>query len=74
MNYLISRLFPPKALQHQKRYLRRGLYKSRDTKIRDFICLIGEMVEYLDKLPSFGAVQCLPEDEILKIVEFSLLK
>ena len=32
------------------------------------------MVEYLEKLPSFGEVQRLPEDEIIKLVDFSLPK
>ena len=32
------------------------------------------MVEYLEKFPPFRAGQCLPEDEILELVEFSLLK
>ena len=71
---LISHLFPPKALQRQKRYHGRGLYKPHSTNIRDFICHIAEIVEYLKKFPSFGAGQRLPEDEILKLVEFSLPK
>ena len=33
MKDLIYHFFPPKALQHQKRYLRRGIYKPCDTKI-----------------------------------------
>ena len=32
------------------------------------------MVEYLKKIPPFGAGQRLPEDDILDLVEFSLLK
>ena len=47
MKNLITYLFPPKALQRQKRYLRRGLYKSWGTKIREFICKIGGIVDYL---------------------------
>ena len=53
MKYLIPNLFPPKDLWRQNRYLRRGLYKPRDTKIWDFICQIDNMIEYLEKfLPS----------------------
>ena len=43
MNYelvikeLTTHFFPRKEIHIQKRYLRRGLYKPRDTKIRDFI-------------------------------------
>ena len=72
MKDLISHIFPPKALQRQKRYLRRGVYKSCDTNIRYFICHIDKMVNYLGKFPPFGAVQSLSEDEILDLVEFSL--
>ena len=32
------------------------------------------MVDYLEKFPPFGAGQCLPEDKILKLVEFSVPK
>ena len=74
MKYLISHFFPPKAPQRQKRYLRRGLYKPRDTKILYFICRIGNMVEYLDNFPPFGVVQCLQYEEILELVDLSLPK
>ena len=33
MEDLITDLFPPNALQRQKRYLRRGVYKTHKTKI-----------------------------------------
>ena len=72
MKDLISHLFPPKALQRQKRYLRRGLHRTCDTKIRDFIYCIDEMVECLKKFPPFREVKRLPDDEILELVEFSL--
>ena len=74
MKDLISHFFFPKALQRQKRYLRRGLYKPRDTKIQDFICRIDNIVEYLKKLPPLGAGQRLPNDDILNMVELSLRK
>ena len=74
MKDLISHFFPPKSLQRQKRYLRRGLYKPSGTKIRDFICRINEIVEYLDNFPPFRAGQRLPGDEILNLVKFSIPK
>ena len=74
MKDLISHSFPPKALQRHKRYLRRGLYKPRDIKIREFICCIDEMVKYLEEFPPFGAGQCLTEDYILELVELSPLE
>ena len=74
MKYLISHFFPPNALQLQKRYLGRGMYKPCDTKIWHFICRIDNMVKYLDKFPPFGVGQRLPEDDILEMVELSLPK
>ena len=74
MKDLISHLFLPRALRRQKRYLRRGMYKPRDTNIQDCICFIYNMVEYLENFPPLWAVQRLPEDEILDLVEFSLSK
>ena len=52
---LIFHFFPPKVIQRQNRYLRRGVYKPRDNKIRYLIRSIEEMVEYLKKFPPFGA-------------------
>ena len=68
MKDLIFHFFPPKALQRQKSYLRRGLSKPPNTNIRDFFLCIGKMVEYLEKLPLFKASQRLPEDDILELV------
>ena len=55
MKDLITHVFLSKALQRQKRYLQRDLYKPRNTTIRDFICRIDKMVDYLDNFPPFGA-------------------
>ena len=60
MKELISHFFPPKVLHRQKRYLSRGLYKPRDTKIQYFISRINDMSEYLEKLPPFREGQHLP--------------
>ena len=72
MKYLIIHFFPPKALQRQKRYQRRGIYKPHGTKIREFIYRIDDMVEYLENFPPFVSNQDLPEDKILYMAEFSL--
>ena len=50
------------------------MYKTRDTKIQYFICSIDDMVDYLGKLPPFGAGHRLLEENILKLVDFSLPK
>ena len=59
---LITNLFPLKVLQFQKRYLRRVLYNPRETNIRDLIFWINEMVEYLEKFPTFVDWKCLLDD------------
>ena len=58
---MISNLFTPKALQHQKICLHRGLYKPRKINICDFIFRINKIIGYLDHFPSFGENQGLPE-------------
>ena len=68
MEDFIAHFFPSKVLKSQKRYLRRGLYKPCDRNIREFICRIDEMVEYLEKFLPFGTGQHLPDDEILMLV------
>ena len=57
--------FPPKVLQPQKIYLRRGLYNLHDTKIRKFICRVEKIVENLDKFPPIGMNQGFLEEEII---------
>ena len=64
-----------KALQHQKRYMRRFLRKPFDMKVQDFVSRMGELNEYLTSFPSATpgiAATKLPEDEVLDILEFSM--
>ena len=72
MKYLISLFFPPEALQIHKRYLRRGLYNPRGTKIQEFVCHIDKMVEYLEKFLPLDIYQGLPNNKILDSMGFSL--
>ena len=74
MKDLISHFFLPNTLQHQKRYLRRGLYKTCNKKIKDFIFRIDDMAEYLKKFLPSGDRQRLPRNDILEILELSLPK
>ena len=57
MKDLIYHFFTPKALQLQNMFLRRGMYKPCDTKIRDLICCIDKLVKYIENFPPFGAGQ-----------------
>ena len=54
---IITHFFLPKALQCQKRYLIRGIYKPRDTKIRNFVCTIDKILKYLQKLPPLSLIR-----------------
>ena len=72
MEDLITDLFPPNALRRQKRCLQRGVYKTRKTKIWEFIFRVEKMVDYLKKFPPFWIGQGLLDDEILQLVEFLL--
>ena len=72
MKGFINNFFLSKALQRQKRYLQRGLYNPCYKNIRDFIFRIDKIVEYLEKFPPFGVVQCLFYDQILELVEFPI--
>ena len=69
---LVEHFFPPKALQREKRYLCRGLYKPKDCPVRDFVCRVNEILEYLSKFPPFANNQGLPEDEVIELIEFAL--
>ena len=69
MKDLITHIFPPKALQIQNRYLQRGVYKTCDTNIRNFVRRIDKIVEYLNNFLLFGSNRGLPESEILDIVK-----
>ena len=69
MKDIITHLFPPKELQIQNRYLQRGVYKTRDTNIRNFVRRIDKIVEYLNNFLLFGSNRGLPESEILDIVK-----
>ena len=67
MKDLITHLSPTKALQNQKRYLRRGMYKTHETKIWVFICRVYDMVENLKEFPPFGIGRGLPDYDILEL-------
>ena len=70
-NSLVEYFFPPNALITQKRYMRRFMRKSRETKIRDFYVRVLEMNNRCDKFPPFGLNQKMANDEIKEIIEFA---
>ena len=63
-------VLPLKALQTQKRYMRRMLRKPQGMKIRDYFGRYLELNNYLDMFPPFKENQKMPIDEILEHAEF----
>ena len=71
MMSLTEHVFPKRALQTQKRYKRRFLWKTREVTVRDFMVRLQEMNLYLQKFPEYVPGKELPEDELLDIAEFA---
>ena len=65
-------VLPHKALQTQKRYMRRVLRKPQGMKIRDYFGRYIELNEYLKEFPPFQVDQQLPNDEVLEHAEFAI--
>ena len=65
-------VLPQKALQTQKRYMRRVLRKPQGMKIRDYFARYLQLNEYLLEFPPFLPGQQLPKDEILEHAEFAI--
>ena len=72
---LTVHVFPLKALQKQKRYMRRFMRKPREMKVQEFVCRVGELNEFLLEFPTAvpGVTPTkLPEDEVMDILQFSV--
>ena len=66
-------IFPPRAAQTQKRYMRRYLRKPKDVSARDHVARIVELNSYFDDFPpdeNGNSVDRLDEDEILDNLDF----
>ena len=72
---LRDQLFPQRALQQQKRYMRRSLRKPRNMSIRVYVNRVLELNDQLVSYPGTGDNidgTKLPEDEILDLLEFGI--
>jgi len=66
-------VFPQRALQVQRRYMRRFMRKPRDMKIREYINRVVQINMWLDQFPGAGAGNGrMGEDELLDILEFAI--
>ena len=67
-----NNLFPTKALLHQKRYLHWGLFVPQESKMCKFIFHLKNIVQYLERFPTFWTNQGIPDNEIIKLIKFAL--
>ena len=68
-------LFLQKALQDQKRWMRRFLKKPRDMPVQDYIAQVIEINDYLAEFPPTivdGNAIKLPDNELLDLLEFGI--
>ena len=72
VNSLKQHVFPRKALNNQKRYMRRFLRKPRDMTVREFITRLVEINEMLAEFPPGAQEQKLPTDELMDIAEYAV--
>lgn len=73
LNDLTEHIFPARALQTQKRYMRRYLRKPVDTSIREYTARVVELNAYLPRFPeprAGVAATALEDDELLDVLEF----
>ena len=76
---LTRHVFPRRSLTFQKRYMRRYMRKPRDVNAREYVARVTELNNMLAEFPHrhdddalAGEEQCLPEDEILDILEYGV--
>ena len=72
LNAVTQHVFPQKALQYQRRYMRRNMRKPRDLSTREFHSRVQELNSYLSQFPPFNAGQLLDDDNIMEILEFGI--
>jgi len=69
---LTRHVFPIKALQTQKRYMRRFLRKPREMKTREYVSRVCEINKMLVHFPTVDQDSRLPNDEMLDLLEFGM--
>ena len=69
-----AHVFPARALQTQKRFMRRYLRKPEAMKTREWVARIVEINNYLPSFPKQGETTPtkLPDDELLDLMEFGV--
>ena len=70
-----AHVFPARALQSQKRYMRRFLQKPADVSIREHVARVVEINKLLPEFPPIredDESTSLPDDELLDLLEFGI--
>eukprot|EP00957_Ditylum_brightwellii_P035877 2719018-Ditylum_brightwellii.AAC.1 len=69
-----AHVFPEKAAQTQKRYMRRNLRYTKETSVKEWVARVSELNSYLKDFPATNgnASQPLDEDELLDIWEYGV--
>jgi hypothetical protein len=65
-------VFPQRALQMEKRFMRRFMRKPRKLKMREFMARVEELNHDLRYFPAYVAGARLLEDELLDIYEYGV--
>ena len=74
MSDICEHVFPAKAVQTQKRYMRRYSKMPAKTTTKEFVARIQEMNEYLVLFPSANGVLSTPliHEDLMDVLEYSL--
>ena len=65
-------VLPKKALQTQRRYMRRVCRKPRDTSMKDYIARYNELNGYLAMFNDNGDANKIADDEVMEHMEFAI--
>ena len=72
MRAVTESVMPLRAVQTQKRYMRRLLRKPKKMKIRAYYARYLELNKYLPQFPPFSDTQKISDDEIKEHAEFAI--
>ncbi len=72
LRHITNHVFPARALQTQKRYMRQMMVKPRTTTVRKYAVRLAEINGYLNDFPTHQSNQAIPVDKLLEILEFAI--
>eukprot|EP00957_Ditylum_brightwellii_P092987 7079789-Ditylum_brightwellii.AAC.1 len=75
LDEIAEHVFPKKASQIQKRYMRRNIGYDKDNTVKEWVAQVQELNGYLKDFPQHNKnpKQPLDADELLDILEFGVL-